>query len=64
MNEQKKSNAPIGADSDVQAVDPHETVPSRREFLKKYGKYAAVTPVALGIMMHSGQVSAATSDGF
>ncbi len=35
----------------------------RREFISKYGKYAAITPVAMSAMMHSKRVVAMDSDG-
>ncbi len=35
---------------------------SRREFLKKYGKLAAITPVAMTMTLHSKQALASCTD--
>lgn len=63
MSEQKDFNAPAATDGNIQVASSDEASASRREFLQKYGKYAAVTPVVLSMMMHSGRAPAATSDG-
>lgn len=49
-------NQEIEQDSKPETVED-----SRREFLKRYGKYAAVTPVALTSLMAPGKASAACS---
>lgn len=39
------------------------SVDNRRDFLKRFGKYAAVTPVALTTLMSTESKAAASSNG-
>ena len=58
MNENKLKVNVTPESKAVEAADP-----LRRDFLKKYGKLAAITPVAMTMALHSKQALASGNSG-
>jgi len=53
-----QSENPAAADGNAPVSDA-----ARREFIAKYGKYAAAAPLILGVLMTSGNASANSDTG-